>query len=723
MDTKSYGLKFSADVHGLRQLYDFVSDVAVYLNLDEKTRFDMELVLEEAVTNIINHAYHGASGDIVLTITYEADQVKLVLQDWGDSFDGNIPNFDYSRPVEERINGGMGMHFIRTLMDNVAYEPSPQGGTILTMTKTYATNPPLARDELQIFEEVSRALSSVFDVNTLLNLIVSKLTQVVEADRGTLYLVNAATHELYSVVLQTSTEYLPEIRLKIGQGIAGFVAESGETVNIRNAQDDPHFAAHFDSQSGYQTHNMICTPMRNAKEEIIGVIQLINKKKGHFTSRDETFLKVLASQAAIAYENARLIEAEKSKRNLSDTLREVAAIINSSLELDTVLTLILEQLARVIPYKNGSILMVEGEHFVVRASRGAHAETVINTPVFRVADSVLFRDMIASGRPSIIPDIQHDRRWIKIESTDEMHSWLGMVLKVGDKVIGELGVIHTEADFYTAEHADIIAAFANQASAAIERARLHHDSIQQARLRQELETAFRIQSSFLPDRVPQRDGWQIAATWQPAQDVGGDFYDFIELPDGRLGFVIADVSGKGVPAALFMALARTIFRIFASEDEPIVDLMAKVNEHIRENNRARFFVTAFYGVLDPHTGKFCCVNGGHNPPLLVHDGAVESLTSHGAALGLFGGLTYDEYTLYLAEGDILVLYTDGITEAINAAEDEFGEEQLAQCLSRHHHQSADAVASRIKSDIDGFVGDVPQYDDSTLVIIKRLNQG
>lgn len=723
MDRRSYSVEITADDDGLRRLYDFVADVALYLDLEEKCKFDIELAVEEAVNNIIHYAYDRKGGLIGVTITYMDGEIVVTIQDWGTPFDGVAPEFDYNKPVSDRINGGMGLHFIRTVMDSVTFEPQAETGTILTLTKKCLARPAEAsqvRDELEVLVDVSRALSSTHSVNEVLELIVGKLTQVVEADRGTLYLIDEALGELYSIVLNEDSDRLREIRLKLGEGLAGHVAATGETVNVRSVQDDSRWSSIFDARSGYQTRNMICTPLLDANHKIIGALQLINKKKGHFTSRDESMLRVLASQAAIAYENARLIEAEKSKRYLADTLREVAAIINSALDLNKTLALILEQLQRVIYFKNASILLIDDGDMVVKASRGEHAHQIMSEPIFRAEESDIYKEMVESRQPVIIPDIHNDHRWVRLETTANMHAFLGTPLGTGADVIGELTVIVDEPNYYTEEHAEILKAFADQASAAIERARLYEQSIQQARIRQELETAYRIQSSFLPREIPHPEGWEIAASWQPAREVGGDFYDFLPFDDGRIGFLIADVSGKGVPAALFMALARAIFRTLAlGEEIPLPQLMGRVNNGIQENNRARFFVTLFYGVLNPVTGDLEVVNAGHNPPLHISSTRTVSISNGGPALGLFPDLTFEGRKLTVQHGDIFAFYTDGITEAINADEEEFGEKRLKNCLQEHRQRSAQEIVNTIHREVKSFVGDEPPFDDATLVVIKR----
>lgn len=723
---KYYEISLPAVRGSLLRVYEFLSAIRGAFGLDEKTHFDIELATEEAITNVIHHAYRDTRGDFVLSVKYEGDQVRITIRDWGRPFDPEeIPPFDYDAPVEKRIDGGMGLHFMRSLMHEVHFEFDASQGNVLTMVKKLDHVPVVEyeriENELRVFEEVGRALSHARDVDSLLDLIINKLTGVVNADRGTLYLIDRQRDELYSKILRDDTGRLSEIRLKIGQGVAGHVAETGKTVNIFSASEDPHFAKHIDQSSGYETKTMLCTPMRNAQQEIIGVVQLLNKIDGVFTPRDEAILTVLSSQAAIAIENTRLIASEKAKRQLADTLREVSSIINSALELDEVLDLILSQLERVLEFEGAAILMLEQGNLVVRASRGYDVGSLLGRAAFKASENMLFKEMVNLRLPIVIPDVLNDPRWIRLDETRDARSWLGVPLTVGDQILGELGVTHTLADFYNQELAEVAQTFANQASAAIERARLYQQTIRQARLDQELETAYTIQSSLLPDHEPEIDGWDIAASWDPAQEVAGDFYDFIELPDGRIGFVLADVCGKGVGAALFMSVSRTIFRVMAQTDIPLNVLFAQVNNQIKVNNRANLFVTLFYAILDPQTGVLEYCNGGHNPPIFIHqeNGKYELLESSGPALGLFAGVVFQTGRISFALGDMLVTYTDGVTEAVNADEEEFGEEQLIEFLQARVEYDAHYVVSAISRVIAEFTNNAPPSDDATIMVIKR----
>lgn len=729
MQPISHQIRLPAERKSLNDFYNFFRMVSQDFQLPAQIHFDIELSIEEALTNVVAHAYGPEqAGDFVLRVSDYGDVVEVTIQDWGKPFNpDNIPPFDYSAPVEARINGGMGIHFMRTLMDSVDYR-FENGSTILTMTKRREPAMPLVpieermERELQVFDAVARALSTERNANALLDLIVDKLTDVVGADRGTLYLYNAERNELVSKILQDDTGRLTQIRLQVGEGVAGYVAETGETVNIVDASNDPHFAQNFDRESGYQTETMLCTPMRNAGGDIVGVIQLLNKRDGIFTRRDEIVLGVLASQAAIAIENNRLLASEKEKRQIADRLRDVSSIINSSLELAEVLQLILREIEHVVPFDLASILLIEGGELVLRAGRGFQDPMPSRMPLFRADENRLIQEMVKTQLPLIIPDVTQDPRWTKTAYTNEMRSWLGAPLIVGDRVIGELSINHRHLDFYRQTHADIVRTFANQAAAAIERARLHEQTIVQARLQQEVDTARTIQTSFLPDKEPELDGWDISASWQPAKEVAGDFYDYIYLPDDRLGFVIADVCGKGIPASLFMALSRTILRVMAQTDLPPSSLLEQVNNQLKTDSHSNLFVTLFYGLLDLQTGALTFANGGHNPPLLVQAVNPDEyilLAPTGPALGVFPNVPYDQQTINLKYGDVLVLYTDGVTEAINDDEEEFDEERLAICVLGHSHDDAARLNEVIRHTVAQFVGDRPAEDDATILIIRR----
>ena len=241
----------------------------------------------------------------------------------------------------------------------------------------------------------------------------------------------------------------------------------------------------------------------------------------------------------------------------------------------------------------------------------------------------------------------------------------------------------------------------------------------QAQLKAELEVARSLQLAILPATFPTRPGCEGAARMIPATTMGGDFYDYIELPDGQVGLVIADVSGHGVPAAFFMAVARTNLRELAARHTDPGECLAQTNDALCAQNPLDLFVTVFYCILEPQTGVLRYANGGHNPPYVRRaTGAVESLSGAGGlVLGAMPGATYPTHTMQLLRGDRLVLYTDGVTEAFNPAAELYGAQRLADEVHVHGSGTPAALVERICQSITNFAGTAPQSDDITLTVL------
>jgi sigma-B regulation protein RsbU (phosphoserine phosphatase) len=259
-----------------------------------------------------------------------------------------------------------------------------------------------------------------------------------------------------------------------------------------------------------------------------------------------------------------------------------------------------------------------------------------------------------------------------------------------------------------------LAGYLNQAARALQAVSMR---------RQELALAGRMQASLLPTAVPQVPGWQIAAALRPARETSGDFYDFIPLPDGRLGLVIADVADKGMGAALYMALSRTLIRTYAVDypDRPDLTLHA-ANARILADTQADLFVTVFYGILDPAQGMLTYCNAGHHPPYLLSDqgqDAIQSLPGRGIALGVVEDTKWEYRTAQLTQGTVLLLYTDGVLDAQNPQQELFGTERMLDSvqasLGRTGHELQEDLLMRLQQ----FIGDAPQFDDITLMTVMH----
>jgi sigma-B regulation protein RsbU (phosphoserine phosphatase) len=273
----------------------------------------------------------------------------------------------------------------------------------------------------------------------------------------------------------------------------------------------------------------------------------------------------------------------------------------------------------------------------------------------------------------------------------------------------------------------ILNGIAAQVAIAVESDRLLQEAGEQERMKQELAVAKRIQISFLPECCPVISGWELATIWRSAREVAGDFYDFMPLPSGRghessrTGVVIADVADKGVPAALFMALSRTLLRTMAITGRPPAEAVALANNLILADTRSELFVTLFYVILESETGTISYVNAGHPPPLLIRSasGDVEELRTGGMAMGVLPDVDYAQESRRLGPGDVLILYTDGIPEATDGEGRMFGRTRLAEVAQACRNEPVGSLGDSIEAAVQQFVAGAPQSDDLTLVVVKR----
>jgi phosphoserine phosphatase RsbU/P len=289
------------------------------------------------------------------------------------------------------------------------------------------------------------------------------------------------------------------------------------------------------------------------------------------------------------------------------------------------------------------------------------------------------------------------------------------VLAVADKESREGGVLD-----FTPTDARLLSLFANQAAGAIETARLHRDAIEREKIERELELAAAIQQEILPRSLPEVAGTELAAANLPTRQVGGDYFDLFPLSRGRLGFLVADVSGKGIPAALLVSTVHAAVHLQIDEAKTVAELIERIDRHLQRFSATRKFLTLFFGLLEPDSGLLRYVSAGHNPALIARaDGSVDRVESTGVPIGMLPNATWREETLTLAHGELIAVYTDGLTEAGNEKDEEFGLERLTECVRKGARQPVQQLCDVVLSDVADFASGMPQYDDQTLLVVRR----
>lgn len=404
-------------------------------------------------------------------------------------------------------------------------------------------------------------------------------------------------------------------------------------------------------------------------------------------------------------------------------LYRLSQTFNSSLDLDQVLNLVMDEVIASTRAERGFMMLVDPSGgMVFRAARGLDQHT-IDQPEAQVSRGVIER--VARERRPLLTSNAQNENWL---SGRESVVFLGLrsVLCVPLMLKGEVtGLIYVDnrvqAGIFTSDDLELLSAIAASAAVAIENARLYQVAVEKGRLERELQLAHEVQTRLLPSATPQLEGWEFAAEWIPAREAAGDFYDFIPAEDGRLILVIADVSDKGMAAALYMALTRSIIRASMQHHPSPAEAIAEANRLICTDADYGMFVTLFYALLDPQNGEITYVNAGHNPPLHC-DGNCQQLaqlTRTGMALGIFEDAPYKQRTIQLEPGEFLLLYTDGVTEAFNPAEEQFGEGRLEAVLQRHANAPAAELVTAIQNEVEAFTGGAAPFDDVTVVAVRR----
>lgn len=418
-------------------------------------------------------------------------------------------------------------------------------------------------------------------------------------------------------------------------------------------------------------------------------------------------------------ENFRL---RKAVEELS-ILNDIATQISSTKEIDKIVDQIVQKCVKHLKVEQGAVMLLDnkGESGSFRTMIRKADTTGSQILPFRL-DTQLTGWMLKNRKPLVVNDVQKDERFQTIGKSEwPIRSVLSVPLLAKGEMLGVLTVFNkrTEGGF-SMEDQRLLSIIAAQSGQIIENARLYKDEQALILMQEEVRLATEIQINLLPHQMPRIEGYQIAGTSIPARDVGGDYFDFIRKDENRLAFCLGDVSGKGMPAALLMANLQATLRGQTMADIPIAECIARSNKLMHHSTDIKKFATLFYGLLNfkEHQLEYC--NAGHDNPFLFSPGKEpQRLQIGGVVLGFVPEFSYQETTIPVNPGDLLVIYSDGITEAMNSAEEEFGEERLVETIVENRTHSPQELLSSILKSVRLHVGNEPQMDDMTLVVLKR----
>ncbi len=395
------------------------------------------------------------------------------------------------------------------------------------------------------------------------------------------------------------------------------------------------------------------------------------------------------------------------------------------LDLEELLNLVLDEVIAATQAERGlvTILDVTGK-CALRVMHGLD-QVAMHHPQFRYSRRVMGQ-VARGGKPILTKNKEANVQLA------QRHGWSGLEFRsilcvplITREMVSGFFYVDSLMQSQTLNQDDLnlLTAIADSAAVAIDNARLYQTAVSNARLEREMQMAHDIQAGLLPQKTPQFPGWEFATHWQPAREVGGDYFDFISNDNRQVGLVIADVSDKGIPAALFMANTRAIVRAGIHSSPSVAEAINRANRLINADATDGMFVTLFYALIDPDGGDMTYVNAGHNPPLLFRRNQMQlsELSRTGMALGVDGDAAYEQRTVKLNPGDFIVLYTDGVTDAIDDQDRFFGVERLQRVLLDNRQASAREVIAALQQAITDFIGQAASFDDIAIIVARYQN--
>ncbi len=563
--------------------------------------------------------------------------------------------------------------------------------------------------------ESFQVLNSTLNIDELIDIILDLTCKAVGSELSLVLLKDKKTENLHFISCEKEKRTLS---WSLQEGILSWVVENQKPLLLNQPEKDIHFSENLEQLIGIKINNLLSVPLIR-RGRLLGVLEAVNKKEGQiFTEKDLDNLHLLANQIAVALDNSILYQKAKKESLRKEVLLEVGKSLSSSLDLDEVLEKIIQSVKQVVNYDAVGIFLVDKKTQEVEQFKIHGYDPAIAADLNLKIGQGLVGWVAKTGEAVIVPDVRKDERYInaRLSTLSEM---VVPILTDG-RILGVFDLQSDHLNAYSEEDLELLTAFASQAGVSIERARLHKETLEKRKLEEDLKIARDIQKTFLPKENPIVFGFDVSGINISSETVGGDYYDFIPIVEHQLGVAIADSSGKGIPASLIMAAYRASLKAEIRNNFTIRAIFNKVNYLLFESLERENYVTAVYGVLDTKSKIFTFSNAGHNPPILYRpNGTIEYLTEGGIALGMFPNSTYEERSIPLHKGEIIVFYTDGTTEAMNKNREEFGVKRLEDILRTNNSLPARALQDKIIDRINQFTSG-QQSDDLTMMVIKVL---
>jgi sigma-B regulation protein RsbU (phosphoserine phosphatase) len=576
---------------------------------------------------------------------------------------------------------------------------------------------PREQEILTILFDLGRQVTSVLELNELLAQIPRLIGRLIQFDAFAVYLLDERRSELRVAYSVGYPEREEPRHVRLDQGLVGAAVASQAPLLVNDVTSDPRYVEMVPGMAS----ELVVPLMHKARP--IGALNILSHNRDQFSPSDVALLRQFGAHVAVALINARLFERSRSDAEAFETLAEIGREVAAILELDELFARIAQLMRRVIDYRTFGILLLNealGElemQFAVQ-----YGEKVV-VPRVRLGEGLVGYAALHK-EPVLVPDVSKDPRYIRLVPDVRSELVIPMLLK--DRLIGVLDLESPELDAFTKRDVEILTLLASQAAVAIENARLYETvRANEIRLEKELHFAQRVQTALLPTGLPKRmKGVDAAASFAPARELGGDFYDFLAPDSNTLVVAVGDVSGKGVPAALYSVFAaelvrgRTFRRRYLPDRATPASVLSSVNTILHQRQLEEYYCTMCYAIFDLKRRLVTLANSGLPYPVRASADGVSQIELPGVPLGSFHGTTYDELTYALDAGDLFVFCSDGVFEAMDPGGQEFTAARLLEVVERSRNLAPREVVANIFASVETFRAGAPPNDDMTAVAVS-----
>ena len=564
---------------------------------------------------------------------------------------------------------------------------------------------------LDFLLEVSAITAETLDLDRLLDNVAEIIKKVIPYQLFAIMLYNDKRKTLrIKHAIGHREEICKHLNVALGEGITGLAALERQAILVPDVTKHPYYLNALDA-----VQSELAVPMV-ARGKLVGVIDIQSTKIGTFTEYDRAILKLIAARVASAIDNARLYRRVDQQNRTFKTLHRVSQEFSSLLDVDALLGKLAEIMRTLISYDSFSLFLVDEEQKVLRRKftvRYDQRMELDNIPLGKglTGTAALTRETVR------VDDTLADPRYIASHPGIRSEVALPLILK--NRVIGVLDLESEKFGHYTDEHVRILQTLAPQIAASVENARLYEEvAIREQKMEKDLQAGRKLQSVLLPSEAPEVKGLEIGIGLRPARQISGDLFDFFEHGEDNVVIAFGDSSGKGAAAALYGALVSGLLRSLAPRRRRPAELLKALNETLLERKVEAQYVTLLVIRWEATTRMLTMANAGAATPLIIRKGKILKPRAEGVPIGLLDTRDYDEVQIQMNPGDVMVLYSDGVSDGTNVDGDEFGVDRISSVMKRSSASTPKQIVDAIFFDLDYFTEGTEQFDDQTLLVLK-----